>query len=181
MAVGESRTIRAVRIMWYGPTTINRVQLSHVLSASHRCKRLPAVPKDSVAPPSLSLSSLMSLFSNSLGINTHGGTFYSAGGDANIQNNQQLVNEASEMQAALGQESTSNPRIGWEGAPPSAPIRNNRTQAEERFIPYGMRPFIFSVTSAEASQISIHPMPAIDWLSVENPPNQWPITGLRRR
>ncbi|KAJ7691689.1 hypothetical protein B0H14DRAFT_2651934 [Mycena olivaceomarginata] len=94
---------------------------------------------DSVAAPSLSPSSLMSFFSNASGVIIQGGNFYSAGGDVNIQNNQQLVIGASEIQA-LNQGSTRNRLVGWEEASSSGPIRGNRTRTGEKFVPYASRP-----------------------------------------
>ncbi|KAJ7888289.1 hypothetical protein B0H13DRAFT_2042505 [Mycena leptocephala] len=81
----------------------------------------------------------MSLFSNSSGFIIQSGNFYSAGGDVNIQNNQQLVIGRSETHLC-DQGSTSSPSIAWdehpEGSSSSGPVRSDRSWEVQRFLPY---------------------------------------------
>ncbi|KAJ6473446.1 hypothetical protein DFH09DRAFT_1109971 [Mycena vulgaris] len=75
----------------------------------------------------------MSFFPNSSGINILGGTFYSATGDVNIQNNHQLAIATSGFNLASGEASSSNLPIGWEEYPEewplAGPVRKTRPGA----------------------------------------------------
>ncbi|KAJ6586193.1 hypothetical protein B0H19DRAFT_1250900 [Mycena capillaripes] len=89
----------------------------------------------------------MSFFSNSAGILIQGGTFYSAAGDINVQENQQLT------AAPIFQGSTPNRALGYPVDPVDNPhppllpvgrslpglVRSNSTRGEAgRYLPYDM-------------------------------------------
>jgi hypothetical protein len=76
----------------------------------------------------------MSFFSNVSGVSIHGGNFYSATGDVNIEHHLQLAiqdsKSESQVLAGLGFPDGFHPAIG--------PQRNGRfVTSTDRFLPYG--------------------------------------------